>query len=136
MGHDQRRDLTVKSRHPRQREASRVDSEDGRYANKVSDHFNNSHTTRTLAVATDVSGATLSIEMGAAKKTVGVRTDPEDIARLDELAATIGRTSGLDVTRGDAARAALRRGLDELEKQHNIVKKGVEEVAKPAKSKK
>ena len=48
--------------------------------------------------------------------TVGVRLDPDIIARLDALAAALSeRAAGAAINRSDAARLAIARGVDVLE---------------------
>lgn len=50
-----------------------------------------------------------------------VRLDETQVARLERLAEAIGeRTPGMDVTRSDAIRATIERGLLALEAEHRV----------------
>ncbi len=63
--------------------------------------------------------------MSAGKKfpiPLNVRVTAADVARLDALAAALAaRTPGTSMSKSDAARAAILRGLAELELEHGIV---------------
>lgn len=68
-----------------------------------------------------------------AKVTIGVRVDPEAAARVDRLAAVMTEAASAELTRGDAARAALLLGLEALERKHGLAPAGAEKKgAKPA----
>ena len=56
---------------------------------------------------------------GKPTKTYAVRLEPEVLDRLRELADKLSaETPGLNVTHGDAARAALIAGMEALERRH------------------
>jgi hypothetical protein len=68
------------------------------------------------------------------KVTVGVRIDPTRVDRLDRVAAEMTRrAAGAEVKRGDAARVAMERGIDSLEKELGLEALPAVAAAKPAK---
>ena len=68
------------------------------------------------------------------KVTVGVRVEPSRVERLDKVAAEMTRrAAGAEVKRGDAARVAMERGIDSLEKELGIEALFAVDVAKPTK---
>ena len=68
------------------------------------------------------------------KEQVGFRLEPEQLERLDKLAeALTKRTAGVTVNRSSAARAALDRGIEELEKDIGLAAKGTKPPSKAKK---
>lgn len=66
--------------------------------------------------------------------TVGVRLDPARVDRLDAVAAEMTRrAAGAEVKRSDAARVAMERGINSLEKELGLEVAALVDVAKPAK---
>lgn len=59
-----------------------------------------------------------------AKTTVAIRIEPDDVRRCDAVAEAMANAAGAEMGRGDAARAALLLGLDELEKKFGLTAKG------------
>ena len=57
----------------------------------------------------------------ATMRNFAVRLDDAQVARLERLAEAIAEhTPGMDVTRSDAIRATIERGLDALEAEHQV----------------
>jgi hypothetical protein len=59
-----------------------------------------------------------------AKITVAIRIEPDDVRRCDAVADAMAKAAGAEMGRGDAARAAVLLGLDELEKKFGLTSKG------------
>jgi hypothetical protein len=65
---------------------------------------------------------------------LGIRAEQDTIDRLDAAALALSaKASGANVTRSDAARVALERGLVALENELGIAKKGTKPARKSAK---
>jgi predicted DNA-binding protein len=65
------------------------------------------------------------------KELVGFRLEADQIERLDKLAGALSkRSANVSVSRSSAARAALERGISELEKEYGIADNGGKAASK------